>query len=57
MNNIPKKRPYTSADTFEQAGFNTAGRDIYILFFPQTFIKNYLRNVKKSGRRLGRLIN
>jgi hypothetical protein len=25
-----------------------------VLFFLQTFITNYLRNVKKPGRRLGR---
>jgi hypothetical protein len=35
MNNIPKKHPYTSAlrdhsnYTFEQAGYNTAGRGTY----------------------------
>jgi hypothetical protein len=28
-----------------------------ILFFLQTFITNYLRNLKTPGRRLGRLIN
>jgi hypothetical protein len=26
----------------------------YVLFFLQTFVTNYLRNVKKPGRRLGR---
>jgi hypothetical protein len=31
--------------------------NICILFFLQTFITNNLRNVKKPGRRVGRLIN
>jgi hypothetical protein len=34
-----------------------APNNIYLLFFLQTFITNYLRNVKKPGGKLGRLIN
>jgi hypothetical protein len=34
-----------------------APNNILTLFFLQTFITNYLRNVKKPGRRLGRPIN
>jgi hypothetical protein len=35
----------------------SARNNICILFFLQTFITNYLRNVKKPDRRLGKLIN